>query len=154
MKIDEDEKTTKIDDDFLKIPLHQWNVQEKNREKCGTSKIREFLPYLSPVSLVLIILVAIATGYLWMQVSALSTGIKSVNAVIGTMDVGSLKSRLAIAETALEQINKENGHLKSELAKLSNEVDVMKAKREKAEAAASKQPPTKKKAAGGMGRTR
>ena len=154
MKIDEEDKKTKIDDDFLKIPMHQWNVQERSRDKYGISRVKEFLPHLAPVSIVLIILLAIATGYLWTQVSALNAGIKNLNLTVGSMDVDSLKSRLVAAETSLARMDKENGRLKAELAKLANEMETMKARREKADAAALKQAPAKKKAAGGSTRAR
>jgi cell division protein FtsB len=155
VKIDEEDKKTKIDDDFLKIPMHQWNVQDKSRDRYGTSRVKEFFPSLLPVSLVLVILVAVATGYLWTQVSALGAGIKNLNLMVNTMDVGSLKSRVIIAETTLEQLNKENGHLKAELAKLTNEMDTLKARqRERAEAAAQKQAAPKKKPVVGNKRPR
>jgi len=154
MKIDEDDKKTKVDDDFFKIPLQQWNVQEKNFQQNRISRAKELLPYLSPVSLVLTILIAIATGYLWMQISSLGTGIENLNVKVSGMDTTSLKSRLMTAEAALEHVNKENNNLKSELAHLRNEMEAMKARKEKAEAAALKQVPAKKKAIGGSARTR
>jgi cell division protein FtsB len=147
MKIDEEDKKTKSDDDFLKIPLHQWNVQEKTRDKYGISRIKEFLPSLLPVSLVLIILLALATGYVWTQVSALNAGIKNMNLTVNNMDVGGLKSRLIIAENSIEEITKENGRLKAELARLHNELEATRARKEKADAAALKQASAKKKPA-------
>jgi hypothetical protein len=154
MKIDEEDKKTKSDDDFLKIPMHQWNVQEKTSDKYGISKMRELLPALLPVSLILTILLAIATGYLWKQVSAVNTGIKNLNLTMNGLDVGGLKSRLMIAEASIEERGKENGRLKAELAKLNSEMEALKARKEKAEAAALKQASVKKKPAAGNKRTR
>jgi hypothetical protein len=154
MKIDEEDKKANSDDDFLKIPLHQWNVQERTSDKYGISRAKEFLSYLAPASLVLTILLALATGYLWTQVSSLNAGIKNLNLMISSMDVESLKSKLAAAENSLAHVDKENGRLKAELAKLTNEVEAMKARKEKADAAALKQAPAKKKAVGGSTRTR
>jgi hypothetical protein len=154
MKIDEDDKKTKSDDDFLKIPLHQWNVQEKTRDKYGISKMKELSPSLLPVSLILIILLAMATGYVWTQVSTLNTGIKNMNLAVNSLDVGGLKSRLMVAETSIEEMRKENGRLKGEFARLTNEMEAMKARKEKADAVALKQAPAKKKPAAANKRTR
>ncbi len=154
MKVDEEDIKTKADDDFLKIPLHQWNVQERNPEKYGISRVNEFLPYFSIACLVLVVLVGAATGYLWMQVHTLNTGIKNLSAAVNSIDVGNFKSRLTTAETSLEQMNKENGRLKSELARLTSEIEAMRAKERADAAAALKQAAAKKKPAAVPKRTR
>jgi hypothetical protein len=51
-------------------------------------------------------------------------------------------------------VDKENGRLKAELAKLTNEVEAMKVRKEKADADALKQAAAKKKAAAGSKRPR
>jgi hypothetical protein len=154
MKIDDTEKQIKIDDDFFKMPDEHWKPQEIDEENSVNAKIKKLLPLLMPIAFVLIIIIGAATVFLRMQISATNGDVINLDKKVSSIDLAAFKSEVTAIETKLERVNKENDKLKSDLAHLRNEIEVLKARKEKIDTPASKQPSAKKKAVGKNPRTR
>jgi len=154
MKIDDTGKQIKIDDDFFKMPEEQWKPKEIDGEGSAVEKIKNLLPLLLPIAFVLIIVIGAATAFLRMQISVVKGDIVNLDKKVSNVDFAAFKSEIAAFQTKLERINKENDKLKFDLAQLRNEMDVIKARKEKSDMSAQKQSAAKKKAASKNPRTR
>jgi regulator of replication initiation timing len=138
MQIDDIGKQIKSDDDFFKMSEEQWKPKEIERQGGIVEKIKNFLPFLLPVTFVFIIIIGAATFYMGMQISTLNQNLIYLNKIVTTIDTASLKSEIAEMGTKIEVINKENDKLRSELTHLRSEIEVIKARKEKIDTPAAK----------------
>ena len=146
IKLDEEEKQVKNDDDLFRIPEDHLNIKDTFEEKRGfLSKLKDLSPLLHIVTGLLVIIVGIIAVLAWINMSAISAETKDLRAKMNSIDMAGLKSQLATVESSLENMKKEDEKFRANVSQLNNEVHTMKAKIEKAEAVIQKQQPLAKK---------
>jgi len=149
MKIDDFEKPANTEDDFFKMAEEQWKPKNNYGEETVVSKIKHFLPLVVPViAFILIIIIGAATFFLRMQISTMNENLVYLNKIVSAIDTAGLKSEMTALEAKIERISNENDKLKSDLVHLRNEIESIKARKEKADTSAQKQNAAKKKVVG------
>ncbi|MCX8021712.1 MAG: hypothetical protein N2745_02950 [Syntrophorhabdaceae bacterium] len=142
-RLNEKEKEIRITDEFFKTPPDHWETKGSREDNGFTSKLKNVLSILTPIMFVVIIVLSVAAVFMWKDIGTLQTSIKTLNSKINSIDTAGLKSQLVVLETKVEHMAKENEKLRNEIAQIHNDIDALKAKREKAEA--QRQAVTKKK---------
>ncbi|MCX5812698.1 MAG: hypothetical protein NT178_09165 [Proteobacteria bacterium] len=145
MKIDDTEKQINIDDDFFKMAEEQWKPKEKVGENSAVAKIKHLLPVFLPITFILIIIIGAATAFMRTKIIDMDESLIYLHKIVSSIDTAALRSEMTAMEAKIERINKENDKLKSDLAQLNNEMEIIKARKEKADMPVQKQPAAKKK---------
>ncbi|MCX5808125.1 MAG: hypothetical protein NTX36_01925 [Proteobacteria bacterium] len=146
IKLDEEEKQVKNDDELFRIPEDHLNIQDTFEEKRGLlSKLKDLSPPLYIATGLLVIVVGIIAVLSWINMSALSAEITDLRAKMNSIDTAGLKSQLATIESRLDNMKKEDEKFRADVSQLNNEVRTVKAKIEKAEAVIQKQQPVARK---------
>jgi len=148
MKIDDFEKPKNTEDDFFKMAEEQWKPKNNYVEENIFSRIKNILPVFLPIiTFILLIVIGAATVFFRMQLSAMNENLIYLNKIVNTIDTASLQSEITAMGKKIEGINKENDKLKSDVAYLKNELDTIKARKEKIDAPVQKKPAAQKKPA-------
>jgi len=145
IKLDEEEKQAKSDEDIFSIPENHLNIKDTYEKKDLPSKWKDLLPLLHIVNGLLVIIVGIVAVLSWINMSALNAEITELRAKMNSIDNAGLKSQLTAVESKLENIKKDNDKFRADASQNSNELHTLKVKIEKIEAAAQKQQPAAKK---------
>jgi len=144
-RLNERENEIKITDEFFKMPPDHWESKGIKEENGIMSRLKILMSILMPIVLLAVIVLCAAAIFLWKDVGAMKTSLNQLNSKINSIDTAGVKSQLVVVETKVEHMAKENEKLKNEIAKLNDEIETLKAKKEKQEV--YKQPAKKKKPA-------
>jgi septal ring factor EnvC (AmiA/AmiB activator) len=145
IKLDEEEKQAKNDDELFRIPENHLNIRDTYEKKSLLSKLKDLMPLLHIVTGLLVVIVGIIAVLSWINMSALSAEITDLRAKMNSVDTAGMKSQLAAVESKMENMKKEDEKFRADMSQLNNEVHTLKGKIEKLEAAGQKQQPAAKK---------
>ena len=146
IKLDEEEKQVKNDDELFGIPEDHLNIKDTFEEKRSLfSKLKDLSPLLHIVTILLVIVVGIIAVLSWVNMSAISAETTDLRAKITSIDTAGLKSQLAAIESRLDNMKKEDEKFRADASQLNNEIHTLKGKVEKLEAVNQKQQPAAKK---------